>query len=164
MHIYRFDGKYAVGSTFYFTLSLPAVSASGTSSDRLATAVPATLFPTMGTPGGTDAGCIKYSLDGASFKNVTNRPTQVVAGAPLYALTLTTAEMTATQINVAFVDLNGANPLFRDALMFIRTKMQLGQVDVDATQIGGNVDAMKLTGVGTGFGLNAIGGSTASAL
>lgn len=147
MHIYQFDRKYGVQSTVYFTLSSPAA----TSSDRLVTTAPGSLFA---------AGDIKISKDGAAYANVANSVTQLVASNPTYSLVLTAAEMQATDILIQIVDQNG--PAFRDALIHVRTKMNLGQIDVDATQIGSNTPGMTVTGVGTSPGILAAGGSTSS--
>lgn len=146
MLIFEYDGKYGVATTVYFTLASPAA----TSSDRFVTTAPGSLFA---------SGDIKVSKDGGAFNNAVNSVAQVAASNPLYSLALDpTTEMNARDILVQIVDQNG--PAFRDALIHVRTKLLLGQIDVDATQIGGNTDALKLTGVGTGYGLNAVGGST----
>jgi hypothetical protein len=144
MHIYEYDGQYGVAKTVYFTLQSPAA----TSSDRLVTTAPGTLFA---------AGDIKVSKDGGGFANVANAVSQIAASNPLYSLVLSTAEMQAEDLVVQIVDQNG--PTFRDAYIHIRTKLKLGQIDVDASQLS-NVSAMKLTGQGTGHGLEAIGGAT----
>lgn len=144
MHIYEYDGKYGQAAAFLFTLSAPASS----SSDRLVTTVPGTLFA---------AGDIKISKDGGAFANATNTPTQVAASNPLYSLSLTAAEMQGDQIIVQIVDQDG--PAFRDAVIYVRTKLKIGQIDADASQLT-NASGMVLTGQGTGHGLEAIGGAT----
>jgi hypothetical protein len=146
MHIYEYEGKFGVQSTFFFTLSSPAA----TSSDRLVTTAPGSLFV---------AGDIKLSKDGGAFANVTNAVVQVAASNPLYSLTLTATEMQATQLVVQIVDQNG--PAFRDALLFIKTKFQIGQIDVQADQIGGSASAILARPSSGGFGINLVesGGS-----
>jgi hypothetical protein len=148
MHIYEYDGKYGVASAFYFTLSAPAT----TNSDRLVNDAPGVLFV---------AGDIKISKDGGAFADVLIASiTQVAVGNPLYKLSLSASEMSGTQIVVQFVDQDG--PAFRDAFVFVRTKMQLGQMDVDATQIGGNTPGFIVTGVGTAPGIVATGGASST--
>jgi hypothetical protein len=144
MHIYEYDGQFGIAKTVYFTLQSPA----GTSSDRLVTTAPGSLFA---------AGDIKLSKDGGAFANVVNAVVQVAASNPLYSLTLTAAEQQAEDLVVQIVDLNG--PAFRDAFIHVRTKLKIGQIDVDATQLT-NASALKLQGQGTGHGLEAIGGAT----
>jgi hypothetical protein len=144
MHIYDFDGQYGAAKTVYFTLASPAA----TSSDRLVTTAPGALFA---------AGDIKVSKDGGAFANVANSVTQIVAANPLYSLVLSATEMQAEDLVVQIVDQNG--PAFRDAYVHVRTKLKLGQIDVDASNLS-NVSAMKLTGQGTGSGLEAVAGAT----
>ena len=145
MHIYEYDGIYGADKTVYFTLQSPAA----TSSDRLVTTAPGSLFA---------AGDIKVSIDGGSFVNAANSVTQVVASNPLYSLVIDdTTEMIGENIIVQIVDQNG--PAFRDALIHIRTKLKLGQVVVDASGLT-NTSAVTATGVGSGHGISAVGGAT----
>lgn len=144
MHIYEYDGKYGAVKTVYFTLQSPAA----TSSDRLVTTAPGTLFA---------AGDVKLSKDGGAFANATSSVAQIAASNPLYSLDLTATEMQCENLIVQIVDQNG--PAFRDALIHVRTKLKLGQVDIDASNLT-NTSAMVLTGVGTGHGLEAVGGAT----
>jgi hypothetical protein len=67
--------------------------------------------------------------------------------------------MSASRIDVYLVDADG--PAWRDTHLQIFTREALGTFEIDATQVGGNTDALKLTGVGTGLGLLAAGGTTA---
>ncbi len=144
MQHYEYDGQYGVAKTVYFTLSSPAA----TSSDRLVTTAPGTLFA---------AGDIKVSKDGAAFGNAANSVTQVAASNPLYALILSATEMQCEDLVVQIVDQDG--PAFRDAFIHVRTKLKLGLIDVDASQLS-NVSAFKVTGQGTGHGFEAVGGAT----
>lgn len=146
-HVYlaQYDGTYGVATTVYFTLSSPAA----TSSDRLVTTAPGTLFV---------AGDIKVSKDGAAFANVANSVTQLVAANPTYSLALSASEMQAENIIVQIVDQNG--PAFRDLFIHVRTKQRLGQQFIDATQLGSNNAALNWTGVGTSPAVLAAGGST----
>jgi hypothetical protein len=141
---FDYDRKYGASATVYFTLASPASS----TSDRYVTTAPGTLFA---------SGDIKVSKDGAAFANATNTPTQVVAANPLYALALTASEMAAEDVIVQIVDQNG--PAFRDALIHVRTKLNLGQINADASALT-NANGMTVTGVGTGHGLSCVGGAT----
>lgn len=125
--IMEFDGHYGVQSDFYFALPSPG----GTSSDRYVTTAPGTLFA---------AGDIKLSKDGAAFANITNAIVQVLAGNPLLKLTLTAAEMQTELGLVMIVDQNG--PAFRDLLIIVRTKQRLGQLLVNASQVGSSAAAV----------------------
>lgn len=142
MQVFEFnERKYGIASTFYFAVASPAT----TSSDRFFNAA----SPFV-------AGDIQISKDGGAFANVTNLPTRI-GSTPIFALDLTAAEMQATTIVVQIVDQDG--PLFRDAVIVVRTKIQVGQIDADASQLT-NSSAMLLQGQGSGHGLEAIGGAT----
>jgi hypothetical protein len=137
---YHRYGKYGVALDIYFALPSPAAS----SSDRFITSSIA------GTP--IVAGDVQLSIDGGAVANTTNLPTQVTAAKGLYKLTLTAAEMAGTNISVLLVDQNG--PAWRDTIITVETKLLLGQIDVDATALGGNSSGISAKGVGTGKGLN----------
>lgn len=139
--------KYGVACDVYFSMNSP----SATSSDRFVTGT------IVGIP--VVAGDVQISKDGGAVANTTNLPTQVTAGKALYKLTLTATEMQAAQVVVLVVD-QTASPAWRDVQITIETKLLLGQFDIDATQIGGNVDAIKAVGVGSGHGFNANGGAS----
>jgi hypothetical protein len=149
--IFQYERKKAIAAdgasqgAFYFGVEVP----SATNSDRfLSAAVP------------WNAGDVQISKDGGAFANVSALPTRVAGS--LYKQTLTAAEMTADDIVVLIQD-QDADTEWRDTMLLIQTRLRLGQMDIDTTGIGSNTDALKLTGSGTGFGLNAIGGATASA-
>lgn len=145
MQIFEFnERKYGVQSVINLAVASPAA----TSSDR---------FFNSATP--FVAGDVQISKDGGAFSNTTNLPARV-GTTPNFSLTLTATEMQATTIVVMIVDQNG--PAFRDAMLVIRTKVELGQQVIDATQIGGNTPAEQLIGVGTSPGLLATGGATAA--
>lgn len=103
------------------------------------------------------AGDVVVYQDGASAGNIDVLPTRVGA-TPVYNLAVTGAKMQAQQTSVLLRDASGG-PLWRDLLIIITTRLRLGQIDVDATAIGGNTTAMSLVGVGTGYGLFAKGSS-----
>lgn len=133
-------GQYGVALDVYFTLNEP----SATSSDRFVTGAIAAI-PIV-------AGDVQISKDGGAVANTTNLPTQVTAAKALYKLVVTATEMQATNISILIVDQNG--PAFRDCVITIETKLLLGQLNVDATQIGGNTSGAIFKGVGTGVGLS----------
>lgn len=139
-HVFS-ERKYGVQSTFYFAVEVP----SATNSDRFFSAA----SPFV-------AGDVQISKDGGALANTTNLPANVAG--TIWSLTLTATEMQATDIVVTLVDADG--PSWRDTLLVIQTKLRLGMIDIDATQIGGNTAAMNLQGVGTSAGLNAVGGGT----
>lgn len=142
MTIFDFnERKYGVASTFYFAVASPAA----TSSDRFFNAA----SPFV-------AGDVQISKDGGAFANVTNLPARIGTTA-IFSIDLTAAEMQATTIIVQIVDQDG--PAFRDAALVIRTKIQVGQLDVDASQLT-NTSAIVATGVGSGHGISAVGGAT----
>lgn len=120
--------------------------------------------------GGFIAGEVKISKDGAAFANTTNLPAYIAQG--VYSLALTAAEMQATDVIITAINA-GAEPICYP----IRTKMNLSQLNIDATNIptsGVNGTAVKLTaspagtgahaflisGQGVGSGICAIGGAT----
>lgn len=144
VHIYNYDGTYGAATDIYFTLSSPAA----TSSDRLVTTAPGSLFA---------AGDIKISKDGGAFGNVANSVSQVAASNPLYKLTLSTSEMQAELALVQIVDQDG--PAFRDQLWIVRTKQRLGQLFIDASNLT-NSTAVTFTGIGSGHGLSCVAGAT----
>lgn len=140
--VYQYLAKYGTQTTFRYCVETPA----STGSDQfLSAAVP------------WIAGDVTISKDGGAFANVGTLPSRL-GSTPLYELTLTATEMQATEINVILRDAAGG-PLWRDCHLQVKTKLLLGQIDVDATQIGGNTHAMSLVGVGTGYGLFAKGSS-----
>ena len=137
MQIFEFDRKYATATTIYFTVASPAA----TSSDRWFNA--ATPFV---------AGDIQISIDGAPFGNIGTLPTRIGTTA-LFSMPLTGPETTGTIILIQIVDQNG--PTFRDALIIVRTKQHIGQIDVDASGIGSSASAFVLTPSTGGYGVSA---------
>lgn len=104
---------------------------------------------------------IWISKDGGAAANATNAFTAVSNGIYTWALTATEAQATRLLVNVYDAT---ASAIFKPISILIQTKLQLGQIDVDTTQIGGNVTALLLQGVGTGSGLLATGGATGDGL
>lgn len=100
---------------------------------------------------------IFISKDGGAPATATNAMTAIGNG--IYSHVMTAAEMSATRISVSVYD-QTASEIYKPACRVIITKLQLGQIDVDATQIGGNTEAIKAQGVGSGEGLKATGGLT----
>ena len=141
--IQDFDRKYGVATTVYFVVPSPSVTSSN-------------LFYT-GAAVWAGAGECKISKDGAAFADTTNDPAQV--GTQLYSLALTAAEMQCSQAFIILTEL-GATAA-RDVLIRVRTEWQLGNVDIDALSgTKTNTSAFKLTGHGSGHGLECIGGAT----
>ncbi len=139
--VYQNFAKYGVQQDFFFCVEVPGTSGS----DRfLSAAVP------------WIAGDVKVDKDGGGLNNVTNLPVRI-GTTPLYKWTGTAGELSGSRVNVLLVDQDG--PAWRDLHLAIETKLLLGQLDVDATAIGGNVHAMSLVGVGAGYGLFAKGSS-----
>lgn len=104
---------------------------------------------------------IWLSKDGGTIANATNAFVAVSNG--VYTWTATATELQCTRLHVNVYDAT-ATAIFKPLSIQIFTKLQLGQIDVDATQIGGNTTAMLLQGVGTGSGLLATGGATGDGL
>jgi len=141
MHFPQYDAHWGVAQTFYFCLSSPA----GTSSDRLVTTAPGSLFAT---------GDVKTSKDGAALANYTvANITQVTAALPLYGLPLVAADLQAEQVLIVIKDQDG--PAFRDLYILIRTKVRYGQLLVNASQIGSSAPAMTLQPSSGGYSLDA---------
>lgn len=110
---------------------------------------------TFKTGAGLAAGDVKISKDGGAEANVTTLPTEI-GTTGIYGQTLTAAEM---QASVILVHYKKAGTI-EECLVIIETRLGLGQMDVDATQIGGNVPGIKSTGVGTSSGISCFGGAT----
>lgn len=144
MHIYEYDGVYGATKDLYFTLQSPAA----TSSDRLVTTAPGSLFA---------SGDIKVSKDGGSFANAANSVSQIAASNPLYKLTLSTSEMSAEDVVVQIVDQDG--PAFRDALIHVRSSIRTGHFEVNASNRT-NTSGAVFTGSGSGHGISAVKGTT----
>lgn len=138
---FQFDAVYGVQKAFVFLAASPAA----TSSDK---------FLSAAAPWST-AEC-QITKDGGAAAAATNAPTRIGTTA-FYTITLTATELQAENIHVWISDAGNAA---RDVLLWIRTKIEIGRFLVDTTQIGGNVAALKLVGVGTGAGLDSSGGST----
>lgn len=129
--------KYGVSTAIYFTLSDP----SSTTKAYTGTDVPA-----------ADSFIYKDGAAGAATTNA------VYAGAsPNFNITLTAAEMSATNITVRITDVSGS--VYVDTFIFIVTKLKVGQFDVDASQIT-NASAILLAANGTGSGISSTGGAT----
>jgi hypothetical protein len=111
------------------------------------------------------AGESQISKDGGAFINTTNLPTGVGNG--VYALSLTAAEMQASNIMITIRDATGP-AVWIDHLINIETFLGLRTLTinneagtaVDIQSSGGNGDAVKLAGNGTGHGIQSTGGAT----
>jgi hypothetical protein len=147
MMYYQFDRKWGVAcdGTNQPKIFFALADESGTSSD---------LFITDASPFAT--GDVKISKDGGALANTSNLPAQITASLPLYSLELTATEMEADDIFINIHDASGG-PVYRDAMIHIRCAQLLGHVDIDSTA-DTNTTAFKVSGVGTGHGIHAIGG------
>ena len=101
-----------------------------------------------------DAGDFKISKDGGALANTTNLPTQITANQPLYEITLTATEMQASEIYVTGRDV--ATGSYQPVVITVTTRESYSQQTIDATNIGGNVTAVTLQGVGSGSGMLSI--------
>jgi len=143
VRIFYFDRKYGVEDAVTFVI--PDVASS--SSDRFINA--ASPFA---------SGDVKISIDGGAVANTSNLPVRI-GSTPLFSLTLTAAELQGSEIDVYLVDQNG--PAWRDTLLKIRTEMLLGNVQIDAaTGQKANTSAFKVSGYGSGHGIEAVKGAT----
>ena len=129
-----------------------------------------TITFTLRTPSGTDSDtlydgaapadteCFVF-LDGAYDDDADAAPTRVQdtgTNVSLFKMVLSADQTTANYIDIIISD-GGSS--YRDAHLKIFTEINLGNVDIDASA-GSNLTALKLTGQGTGHGLEAIGGAT----
>lgn len=100
---------------------------------------------------------IWLSKDGGAAANATNAATAISNG--FYSWVATATELQATVLEVSIYDAT-ASAIFKPVFLHIQTKLVLGQVDVDAAQIS-NGDAIKATGVGSGYGIKLSGATAA---
>lgn len=155
MQIFEFnERKYGVAadgssqSKFYFTVAAPAASNSNYFFNDTSP------FTNAGTDGD-----VRISKDGGAWAKVDALPTRV-GTSPVFALGLTATEMQASTIVILITDESGSTtPAFRDALLVIRTKQEIGKLDVDASAIT-NATAATFTGNGSGHGISAVAGAT----
>ena len=137
MLVYYEFAKYGVQTTFYFALE-----------DITDAEAPFTgVAPLVGD--------IWLSRDGGAAANATNAFVAISNG--IYSWVATAAEMAATRLAVSVYDATGA-AIFKPIYVVILTKLQIVQIDADATAIGGNVSGILATGGGTG----RLGPSTAT--
>jgi hypothetical protein len=134
--------KYGVATTVKFHLK--NIAANGT--DR---------YVTSASPfGSTNVYLFK---DGSYDSNLTSSVlSQVSASKQLYSISLTAANLSCNYADIIVTDDATAHA---DLHIKIFTEINLGNVDIDSGQ-NTNTTAAKLTGIGTGHGLEAIGGAT----
>lgn len=99
---------------------------------------------------------IFLSKDGAAAATATNPFVAVSNG--IYTWTATATEMQATRIAVSVYD-QTASEIYKPIFFIILTKIQVGQLDCDATALS-NTHGIIATGQGTGSGLSTVGGAT----
>lgn len=139
MLTYHEFAKYGTQTTFYFALE-----------DITDAEAPFTGVAPL-------TGDIWITKDGGAAANATNAFVAISNG--LYSWTATATEMQATRLLVNVYDAT-ASAIFKPITVLILTRMALGTLDVDATQIGGNTTAFACTGVGTGKGINSTSTAT----
>ena len=139
-----FDRKYGVLLAGATLLKFAVRDVGSSSSDRLLTT--ASPFATSD---------VKISKDGGAFANTTNLPAQVTASNPGRTLVLTAAELQCQEAHVVIRDADG--PAFRDLDIIVRTKQDIGQINVDATEIGSSASAFNLTPATGGYGVAGTG-------
>lgn len=94
--------------------------------------------------------------DGGTPANATNASSAIGNG--VYKLTLTATEMQATNLAISIYDAT-ASAIFKPKFLNIHTRVELGSLVIDPTNIGGNTVGLNLVGVGTGMALNVNGAS-----
>lgn len=143
MLIFEYDRIRKEATTVYFSVASPQAANSNT----LVTTDPDTLF------GAGDIKISKDGGDGADVDALTNTLMGQVTNMPqVFSLPLLAAETDAEDIWIRVTDSSGG-PNFRDALIHVRTKLQLGQIVVDANEITDG-HAVELTpGEDEGYGL-----------
>lgn len=100
---------------------------------------------------------IWLSKDGGAAAAATNAFTAISNG--FYSWTATATEMQATRLSVSVYDAT-ASAIFKPLFIHIVTKMQMGQLDCDASALS-NTHGIIATGIGTGQGIHAVGATTA---
>lgn len=138
MLVYSFFAKYGTQTTFYFGLE--------DITDAEA--------PFTGTAPLTAD--IWVSKDGGAAAAATNAAAAISNG--FYSWTATATEMQATRLAVSIYDAT-ASAIFKPVFISINTKLQIGQLDADASALT-NTPGIKATGIGTGAGISATGGAT----
>lgn len=142
MNTQYFTGKYGVATTIYFTLEDPAATSSDLLFDGTA-------------PLQADMLIFK---DGVYDSTSDNAPAQINSDR-LYSVAISAAEMTANRVDVIVHDASATT--FRDAHLVVLTHVALGSADIDAaTGTKANTTALKLTGYGSGHGLECVKGAT----
>jgi hypothetical protein len=139
---YSFNAKYGVAASVW--ICVPSI-------------VSDDVFLTTASP--FAAGDVKVSKDGGDFANITTLPSLVSAGKGLYLLSLSATEMEANHVFVRITDVAGG--IFRDVNVRLWTRRQFSELDIDAaTGTKANTTALKVSGYGSGHGLEAVAGGT----
>jgi hypothetical protein len=141
--IQTFDRKYKTDTTIYFVV--PTISPDSNT------------FYT-GAACWADTGESQISKNGAEWADTAHAPAVSTAGGALFKLELDAGELDSDEVYIKLHDVGAA---VRDILLRVRTHMELGSVDIDAASgAKTNTSALKLTGYGSGAGLEANGGAT----
>lgn len=99
---------------------------------------------------------IWLSKDGGAAANATNAFTAISNG--FYSWVATATEMQATRLTVSVYDAT-ASAIFKPITIHIVTKLQVGQLDCDASALS-NTHGITCTGIGTGYGFKTNGATT----
>lgn len=103
------------------------------------------------------AGDARISKDGAAEAASTNTPARITT--THHSIAFTAAEMQCTELVCVIRDQTEPE-VFEPILITVINRMNLGQLSIDATQIGGNANAVEATGVGTGHGFSGTAGAS----
>jgi hypothetical protein len=142
MNSQYFTGKYGVATTIYFTLEDPAATSSDLLYDGTA-------------PLQADMLVFK---DGTYDSTSDNAPAQINSDR-LYKVEVSATEMQADRVDIIVHDANETT--FRDTHLVVLTTIDLSELDIDAaTGTKANTTAVKLTGYGSGHGLECVAGAT----
>lgn len=103
------------------------------------------------------AGDAKVSKDGGAEASSTNTPARITAF--LHSVAFTATEMQCSELDCIIRDQTEPE-VYEPVHIKVINRLTLGTLTVDATNVGGNTNAMTLTGVGTGVGLTSSGGAS----
>lgn len=150
MQTLQFDGQYNQAKTISFTLKTVALAGS----DYYYTGTAPTTHSS--TANLKDIYVYKDGGAGAVSANGAAR----IGSSKVYTLQLTAGEMSAEVIDIVISTANSAARDYRDQHIQIRTAQRLSELDVDASQMSGNVNGITAIGVGSGAGIYAQAGAT----
>lgn len=103
------------------------------------------------------AGDARVSKDGGAEAASTNTPARITT--THHSIAFTAAEMQCSELVCVIRDQTEPE-VFEPIIITVINRMNLGQLSIDATQIGGNANAVEATGVGTGHGFSGTAGAS----